>query len=307
MDRLTYEEVIKIFDGAEFPFISISRAGVFIDSLKTDENSPEYAIIRGMAYNHPQKDTTKPLFTFPCTINELRNFLHDNDESCLLSGVIYIDKGKKYTASEVIDLMVEATLLETSLLPDDEKMGVSSQQYKKQFLDDHQLLKNDYQESMTEYLKRHLITVLGDETEQKLKNISLENIMGDVINWLQGERFAVFSNDLATTASKTQKPTIPKKTHEALSSLLAEIEQRASKNNVPFYKFKMFGTKAQLHDLAKLHCGCLFEKSPHTFYDYLKNSGLCKFNNGNRWSPLYYQLFPEYPKLENRETRVKIK
>ena len=201
MDRLTYEEVIKIFDGAEFPFISISRAGVFIDPLKTDENSPEYAIIRGMAYNHPQKDTTKPLFTFPCTINELRNFLHDNDESCLLSGVIYIDKGKKYTASEVIDLMVEATLLETSLLPDDEKMGVSSQQYKKQFLDDHQLLKNDYQESMTEYLKRHLITVLGDEKEQKLKNISLENIMGDVINWLQGEHFAVFSNDLVTMAT----------------------------------------------------------------------------------------------------------
>jgi len=192
MDRLSYEEVIKIFDGANFPFISVSKNGVFIDSLKTDENSPEYAIIRGMAYNHPQKDTTKPLFTFPCTINELRDFLHDNDESCLLSGVIYIDKGKKYTASEVIDLMVEATLLETSLLPDDEKMGVSSQQYKKQFLDDHQLLKNDYQESMTEYLKRHLITVLGDETEQKLKDISLENIMDDLINWLQGERFAVF-------------------------------------------------------------------------------------------------------------------
>lgn len=199
MNKLSYEEVIKIFDGANFQFISVSKNGVFISSEGLDEKAPEYAIIREMAYNHPNKDTTKPLFTFPCTINELRDFLHDNDESCQLSGVIYIDKGKKYTASEVIDLMVEATVLETSLLPDDEKMGVFSQQYKKQFLDDHQLLKNDYQESMTQYLKLYSITVLGDETEQKLKDISLENIMDDVINWLQGERFAVFANDSATS------------------------------------------------------------------------------------------------------------
>lgn len=192
MDKLSHSEVMAILDGSEYPYISISRDGVFIDRMNMEPNSPEYSQIRRMETNHPQKDITKPLFTFPCTVNELRDFLHDNDDSCLLSGVIYIDKGKKYTASEVIDLMVEATLLETSLLPDDEKMGVSSQQYKKQFLDDHQLLKNDYQESMTEYLKRHLITVLGDETEQKLKDISLENIMDDLINWLQGERFAVF-------------------------------------------------------------------------------------------------------------------
>ena len=192
MDKLSHSEVMAILDGSEYPYISISRDGVFIDRMNMEPNSPEYSQIRRMETNHPQKDITKPLFTFPCTVNELRDFLHDNDDSCLLSGVIYIDKGKKYTASEVIDLMVEATLLETSLLPDDEKMGVSSQQYKKQFLDDHQLMKNDYQESMTEYLRRHLITVLGDETEQKLKDISLENIMDDLINWLQGERFAVF-------------------------------------------------------------------------------------------------------------------
>ena len=212
MDKLSHSEVMAILDGSEYPYISISRDGVFIDRMNMEPNSPEYSQIRRMETNHPQKDITKPLFTFPCTVNELRDFLHDNDDSCLLSGVIYIDKGKKYTASEVIDLMVEATLLETSLLPDDEKMGVSSQQYKKQFLDDHQLMKNDYQESMTEYLKRHLITVLGDETEQKLKNISLENIMGDVINWLQGERFAVFVNDLDVNVKQvakqnnTQKP-----------------------------------------------------------------------------------------------------
>ena len=224
MNKLSYEEVIKIFDGANFPFISVSKNGVFISSEGLDEKAPEYAIIREMAYNHPNKDTTKPLFTFPCTINELRDFLHDNDESCQLSGVIYIDKGKKYTASEVIDLMVEATVLETSLLPDDEKMGVSSQQYKKQFLDDHQLLKNDYQESMTQYLKRYSITVLGDETEQKLKDISLENIMDDVINWLQAERFAVFVNDLATTTTTSEKTSELKTPRDLIIETLLELK-----------------------------------------------------------------------------------
>ena len=224
MNKLSYEEVIKIFDGANFPFISVSKNGVFISSEGLDEKAPEYAIIREMAYNHPNKDTTKPLFTFPCTINELRDFLHDNDDSCLLSGVIYIDKGKKYTASEVIDLMVEATLLETSLLPDDEKMGVFSQQYKKQFLDDHQLLKNDYQESMTQYLKRYSITVLGDETEQKLKDISLENIMDDVINWLQAERFAVFVNDLATTTTTSEKTSELKTPRDLIIETLLELK-----------------------------------------------------------------------------------
>ena len=224
MTKLSYEEVIKIFDGANFPFISVSKNGVFISSEGLDEKAPEYAIIREMAYNHPNKDTTKPLFTFPCTINELRDFLHDNDESCQLSGVIYIDKGKKYTASEVIDLMVEATVLETSLLPDDEKMGVFSQQYKKQFLDDHQLLKNDYQESMTQYLKRYSITVLGDETEQKLKDISLENIMDDVINWLQAERFAVFVNDLATTTTTSEKTSELKTPRDLIIETLLELK-----------------------------------------------------------------------------------
>lgn len=224
MNKLTYSAVMAILDGSEYPYISISRDGVFIDPMNTEPNCPEYSLIRRMETNHPQKDITKPLFTFPCTINELRDFLHDNDDSCLLSGVIYIDKGKRYTASEVIDLMVEATLLETSLLPDDKKMGVSSQQYKKQFLDDHQLLKNDYQESMTEYLKLHLITVLGDETEQKLKDISLENIMDDLIDWLQGERFAVFVNDLASTTTTSEKTSELKPPRDLIIETLLELK-----------------------------------------------------------------------------------
>lgn len=136
----------------------------------------------------------------------------------------------------------------------------------------------------------------------------------DFIHWWQQTQAVPFPPrlfDLATIATtKTSKPTrslVPKEILKALNDFLEEIEKRAIQNNVSFDRLKMFGIKSQLHDLAKLHCSGLFEKSPHTFYDYLKNSGLCKFHNGNRWSPLYSELFPEYPKLKNRETRVKTK
>jgi hypothetical protein len=306
MDKLSYSEVMAILDGSKFPFISISRDGVFVDDGGHDESWPEYTIIREMEINHPQKDITKPLFTFPCTVQELRSLLRDYGAIDQLSGVIYLDKSRKYIASEIIDLMFRANLEENQLLPPEHEMMQFSIASKKNVLDNHEAQKVYYQERIISFLKRYSITCTKDDADEKLKTISVENIMSDVINWLQDERFAVFANDLATT-TKT-KPSVPKLQLEALSKLLKEIEQRAISKKIHFNRDEMFGIREQLHELAIIRFGNqLFAKSQHTFFDYLKNGEICKVKRGNRWSPIYSELFPEHPELKERKTRVKTK
>lgn len=112
------------------------------------------------------------------------------------------------------------------------------------------------------------------------------------------------ANDLVTSTTKT-KPRVPKLQLEALNKLLKEIEQRAISKQIPFNRNEMFGTRKQLHELAGIRFNTLLSKSPHTFFDYLKNGGICKVKHGNRWSPIYSELFPEHPELKDRETRVK--
>ncbi len=306
MDKLSYSEVMAILDGSKFPFISISRDGVFVDPMNLEPQWPEYSIIREMEANHPQKDVTKPLFTFPCTIQELRSLLRDYDAIGQLSGVIYLDKSKKYIASEIIDLMFHANLEESHLWTHEHEMMPLSIEYKKTILDNHEAQKAYYKERTIKFLKRYSITCTENEADEKLKTISFENIMSDVINWLQGERFAVFANDLVTTTTKT-KPRVPRLQLEALNKLLKEIEQRAISKQIPFNRNEMFGTREQLHELAGIRFNTLLSKSPHTFFDYLKNGEICKVKHGNRWSPIYSELFPEHPELKDRETRVKTK
>ena len=206
MDKLSYSAVMAILDGTEFPYISISRKGVFISPDGSGENSPEYSLVREMENNHPQKDITKPLFTFPCTAQELRSLLQDYDAVDQLSGVIYLDKGKKYTANEILDLMFQAYLEESSLLPEHEEPR-----------------KKDYQQGIIQYLKRFSATYTNDKADEELKTIVFDE-MSDVINLLQAERFAVFVNDLATTTTTSEKTSELKTPRDLIIETLLELK-----------------------------------------------------------------------------------
>lgn len=99
----------------------------------------------------------------------------------------------------------------------------------------------------------------------------------------------------ASEKSKTKKPKIPEDALMALTTLLNEIRLRANEHGLNFDSNIMFGTKEQLHCLAKARfSGGLFEKAPTTFSDYLKNSNICKFRQGAKPSNIYEKLFPEY-------------
>ncbi|MBH1969925.1 hypothetical protein FK216_01775 [Moraxellaceae bacterium AER2_44_116] len=102
--------------------------------------------------------------------------------------------------------------------------------------------------------------------------------------------------DLAVSEnSKTKKTKIPEDVLMGLRTLLDEIRLRANEQGVNFDSNVMFGTKEQLHCLAKARfSGSLFEKAPTTFSDYLKNSNICKFRQGAKPSNIYEKLFPEY-------------
>jgi|GEM_PF-6517132 len=133
----------------------------------------------------------------------------------------------------------------------------------------------------------------------------------DFLNWLQQEQSVQLPQrliDLAEAKTKEKKPHVPQLQLEALSKLLKEIEQRAISKKIPFNRDEMFGIREQLHELAIIRFGNqLFAKSQHTFFDYLKNGEICKVKRGNRWSPIYSELFPEHPELKERKTSVKTK
>jgi hypothetical protein len=121
----------------------------------------------------------------------------------------------------------------------------------------------------------------------------------DFIHWWKQEKSVPFPQrliDLAVSEnSKTKKSKIPEDALMALTTLLDEIRLRASEQGVNFDSNVMFGTKEQLHCLAKARFGgSLFEKAPTTFSDYLKNSNICKFRQGAKPSNIYEKLFPEY-------------
>ena len=199
MDKLSYSEVMAILGNNDFPFTAISRDGVFIDTKGLDESWPEYEVIREMETAHPQKDIAKPLFTFPCSVEQLRDFLLDNDAVSQLSGVIYLEKDKTYTASDILALMLDANIKETALIPKNHSFYGFSKLYKESVLDDHQGQKTHYKQQIIRFLERYSIVVTSQNVDEQLKNISFKNIMANIVTWLQGERFAVFYKNTKST------------------------------------------------------------------------------------------------------------
>ena len=175
MDKLSYSEVMAILGNAKFPFITISREGVFIDDNGLDERLPEYEIIRVMESAHPQKDIAKPLFTFPCFVEQLRDFLIDNEAVGQLSGVIYLENTKEYNADDIVALMLLANIFETSLLPPEQHLSPFSILYKTKFLDDHQGQKTHYQQQIIKFLERYSIVITTQNIDEELKNICVVN------------------------------------------------------------------------------------------------------------------------------------
>lgn len=121
----------------------------------------------------------------------------------------------------------------------------------------------------------------------------------DFIKWQSRTKLVAMPAMLRDIALDKPQPiklqSIPKEKYEALKLLLGEIEQRAISHKIPFDINRMFGTKKQLHCLAKVHFdGRIFEKSLFTFSDYLKNGKLCKIPRGQKQTPFYSTLFPEY-------------
>lgn len=194
MNKLSYSETIAILGDVDYPFTAVSRDGVFIDTKGLDESCPEYEVIREMETAHPQKDIAKPLFTFPCSVEQLRDFLIDNEAVGQLSGVIYLEKDKTYTASDILALMLDANIKETALIHKNHSFYGFSQLYKESVLDDHQGQKTHYQQQIIHFLERYSMVVTLQNIDEELKNISFKNIMGNVVTWLQSERFAVFFN-----------------------------------------------------------------------------------------------------------------
>ena len=189
MDKLSFSEVMAILDGTELPFISIRQDGVFVDPKSLKPSQPEYAVIREMETNHPQKDITKPLFTFPCSVNKLRRLLHEISAFDQISGVIYLEKNKHYSAREIVTLMVQAEREEIEQHVPDELIEGSSFNWHKCLLDRH---KNDalpyYEDQILKRVKQY---ALPECTVEQLDDVSFREI-SEVINWLQGLRFAVF-------------------------------------------------------------------------------------------------------------------
>lgn len=233
MDKLSYSEVMAILDGTNLPFISISQDGVFVDAQNMMPDRPEYAVIREMETNHPQKDIKKPLFTFPCSINELRNLLYKKGAYDQLAGVIYVEEDKLYSAREIVTLMTQAERVEIlQHVPDELMHDESSFTWKKHLLDRHSKDALSYYED--EILKLIKNLALPECTSNQLDDIKFRN-MSEVINWLQGLRFAVFET------SPHEKTPEPDNLEDLILATIIELD--FDQMNLPVGSGKTTGAK----------------------------------------------------------------
>jgi hypothetical protein len=208
MNRITYLDFCSIagvdgyFDPATFFFHVVRPEGVFLrDYNGREPTESDMELLR----LHPTGNLMEPVFTFPCSVDQMRELFYQYGAYDQLSGVITLNRQRRYLAKEVLGLMISASKAEEDILPMESVEVDGESTNWRAFLKARQSAETYYRNEMLASLRRlgmmpTSCSTLSPAAEVDLLNQAIPD-NDTLANWLVENRFAV-SFETTTTASK---------------------------------------------------------------------------------------------------------